>query len=75
MTELVFRDDAYVRSCTARVVAADGRGIVIDTTVALLVQPAMAATCREDEKKQGGAAHVRHLQRLRFGGKMVMLES
>jgi misacylated tRNA(Ala) deacylase len=33
MTELVFRDDAYVRSCTARVVAADERGIRLDRTV------------------------------------------
>ena len=33
MTELVFRDDAYVRSCTARVVAADDKGIRLDRTV------------------------------------------
>jgi misacylated tRNA(Ala) deacylase len=33
MTELVFRDDAYVRSCPARVVAADARGIRLDRTV------------------------------------------
>src|SRR5438105_423205 len=33
MTELVFRDDAYARSCTARVVAADQRGIRLDRTV------------------------------------------
>src|SRR5207244_6954606 len=33
MTELVFRDDAYARSCTARVVAADERGIRLDRTV------------------------------------------
>ncbi len=33
MTELVFRDDAYTRSCTARVVAADERGIRLDRTV------------------------------------------
>src|SRR6266478_1672367 len=33
MTELVFRDDAYVRSCPARVVAADERGIRLDRTV------------------------------------------
>jgi misacylated tRNA(Ala) deacylase len=33
MTELIFRDDAYVRSCTARVVAADERGIRLDRTV------------------------------------------
>jgi misacylated tRNA(Ala) deacylase len=33
MTELVFRDDAYVRSCAALVVAADERGIRLDRTV------------------------------------------
>ncbi len=33
MTELVFRDDAYARSCQARVVAVDGRGIRLDRTV------------------------------------------
>ena len=33
MTELVFRDDAYSRSCAARVVAVDERGIRLDRTV------------------------------------------
>src|SRR3954447_23831783 len=33
MTGLVFRDDAYARSCTARVIAADERGIRLDRTV------------------------------------------
>jgi misacylated tRNA(Ala) deacylase len=33
MTELLFRDDGYVRSCAARVIAADGRGIRLDRTV------------------------------------------
>jgi misacylated tRNA(Ala) deacylase len=33
MTELLFRDDAYARGCTARVVAADDRGIRLDRTV------------------------------------------
>jgi misacylated tRNA(Ala) deacylase len=33
MTELLFRDDGYLRSCTARVVGADGRGIRLDRTV------------------------------------------
>ena len=33
MTELIFRDDAYVRSCEARVTAVDGRGIRLDRTV------------------------------------------
>jgi misacylated tRNA(Ala) deacylase len=32
-TELLFRDDAYVRSATARVVAADERGIELDRTI------------------------------------------
>jgi misacylated tRNA(Ala) deacylase len=33
MTELVFRDDAYARSCASRVVTADARGIRLDRTV------------------------------------------
>jgi misacylated tRNA(Ala) deacylase len=33
MAELVFRDDAYAQSCTARVVAVDERGIRLDRTV------------------------------------------
>jgi misacylated tRNA(Ala) deacylase len=33
MTELLFRDDGYLRSCAARVVAADQRGIRLDRTV------------------------------------------
>lgn len=33
MTELLFRDDAYVRSCETRVIAADTRGIRLDRTV------------------------------------------
>ena len=33
MTALVFRDDAYARSCAARVVAADEKGIRLDRTV------------------------------------------
>jgi len=33
MTELVFRDDAYARSCEARVTGGDARGIRLDRTV------------------------------------------
>jgi misacylated tRNA(Ala) deacylase len=33
MTELLFRDDGYVRSCAAQVVGADARGIRLDRTV------------------------------------------
>jgi misacylated tRNA(Ala) deacylase len=33
MTELLFRDDAYLHSCSAHVVAADERGIHLDRTV------------------------------------------
>jgi misacylated tRNA(Ala) deacylase len=33
MTELLFRDDAYLRSCAAHVVAVDERGIRLDRTV------------------------------------------
>jgi len=33
MTELLFRDDAYLRSCAARIVATDERGIRLDRTV------------------------------------------
>ena len=30
---LIFRDDAYARSCTATVLAVDERGIWLDSTV------------------------------------------
>lgn len=33
MTELLFRDDGYLRSCAARMVAVDERGIRLDRTV------------------------------------------
>jgi misacylated tRNA(Ala) deacylase len=33
MTELIFREDAYARSCPARVTLADARGIRLDRTV------------------------------------------
>jgi misacylated tRNA(Ala) deacylase len=33
VTELVFRDDGYARSCSARVIAVDERGIRLDRTV------------------------------------------
>jgi misacylated tRNA(Ala) deacylase len=33
MTELLFRDDAYACSCTARILGVDGRGIRLDRTV------------------------------------------
>ena len=33
MTELLFRDDGYLRSCTARLIAADERGIRLNRTV------------------------------------------
>ena len=33
MSELLFRDDAYLRSCTARVIGVDERGIRLDRTV------------------------------------------
>src|SRR4051812_17045949 len=33
MTDLVFREDAYARSCAARVAAADTRGIRLERTV------------------------------------------
>ena len=33
MTELIFREDGYARSCSARIVAADERGIRLDRTV------------------------------------------
>jgi len=33
MTELLFRDDGYLRSCAARVVGADAHGIRLDRTV------------------------------------------
>jgi misacylated tRNA(Ala) deacylase len=33
MTELLFRDDAYLQSATAQVVAADARGVQLDRTI------------------------------------------
>ena len=33
MTEILFREDAYLRSCPARVIGADARGIRLDRTV------------------------------------------
>jgi len=33
MTEMLFRDEAYLRSCSARVIGADERGIRLDRTV------------------------------------------
>lgn len=33
MTELVFRDDGYARSCLARIIAVDERGLRLDRTV------------------------------------------
>lgn len=33
MTELLFREDSYLRSCAARVIGVDGRGIRLDRTV------------------------------------------
>ena len=33
MTELLFREDAYLRACPARVIGADGEGIRLDRTV------------------------------------------
>jgi len=33
MTDLLFRDDSYLRSCTARVTEADPRGVCLDHTV------------------------------------------
>tara|TARA_B100000029_G_scaffold180360_1_gene178006 strand:+ start:4199 stop:4909 length:711 start_codon:yes stop_codon:yes gene_type:complete len=33
MTEEIFRDDAYAKSCTANVLEVDGRGVILDRTV------------------------------------------
>lgn len=33
MTEELFRDDSYLKSCAAQVVAVDGQGVVLDRTV------------------------------------------
>src|SRR5436309_2789424 len=33
MTELIFREDGYARSCAARILAVDERGIRLDRTV------------------------------------------
>lgn len=57
VTEPLFTEDAYLRECTARVVAADERGVVLDRTVMYARsggQPGDAGTLRWD----GGEAVV-----------------
>ena len=72
MTELLFRDDAYLRDGTARVVSADERGIVLDRTifyaqgggqvgdVGELVRANGERIAVRDTRK-GDAGHVLHL--------------
>jgi misacylated tRNA(Ala) deacylase len=73
MTELLFRDDGYLRSCIARVIAADERGIRLDCTVFYPTgggQPGDAGVLRlatgqaitvVDTVKGGGTGEVIHI--------------
>ncbi|MGG5808339.1 alanyl-tRNA editing protein [Falsiroseomonas sp. CW058] len=57
MTEALFTEDAYLRDCTARVISADERGVVLDRTVMYARsggQPGDTGTLRWD----GGEAAV-----------------
>jgi misacylated tRNA(Ala) deacylase len=73
MTELLFRDDGYLRFCAARVIAADQRGIRLDRTVFYPMgggQPGDIGVLRlasgqaitiADTVKGGGADEVIHI--------------
>lgn len=73
MTELLFREDAYLRSCPARILAADASGIVLDRTVfypagggqpgdrGMLVAADGAATRILDTVKGAGPDEVLHV--------------
>src|ERR1700754_943818 len=73
MTELVFRDNAYAKSCAATVVAADARGIRLDRTVfyaesggqprdiGVLVPASGAPIVIVDTKKGDGPDDVLHI--------------
>ncbi len=76
MTELLFRDDAYLRSCPARVIGGDERGIRLDRTVfypsgggqpgdsGLLVLSGGAMVAIADTVKGDGADEVVHVPAL-----------
>ena len=61
-TELLFRDDAYLRHCTARVVAADEHGIRLDRTVFYPMgggQPGDRGTLRLEDGRRVAIADTR----------------
>src|SRR6266446_1099200 len=73
MSELLFRDDGYLRSCTARVIEADAQGIKLDRTVfypmgggqpgdtGMLRLPSGRAIAIVDTVKGAGADEVIHV--------------
>src|ERR1700752_5536540 len=73
MTELVFRDNAYAKSCAATVVDADARGIRLDRTVfyaesggqpgdiGVLIPASGAPIVIVDTKKGDGPDDVLHI--------------
>ncbi len=73
MTELVFRDNAYAKSCAATVAAADSRGIRLDRTVfyaesggqpgdiGVLIPAVGAPIVIVDTKKGGGPDEILHI--------------
>ena len=73
MTELVFRDNAYAKSCAATVTAADARGIHLDRTVfyaesggqpgdiGVLIPASGAPIVIVDTRKGDGADDVLHI--------------
>src|SRR6187401_410613 len=72
-TELLFRDDAYAKTATARVVAVDERGIELDRTIfyptgggqqgdsGVLVRPNGERIAIADTRKGDTMDSVRHL--------------
>src|SRR5262244_4418987 len=73
MTELVFRDNAYAKSCAAKVTLADARGIRLDRTVfyaesggqpgdiGVLIPPSGAPLVIVDTKKGDGPDEILHI--------------
>jgi misacylated tRNA(Ala) deacylase len=58
MTELIFRDDAYARSCAARVTGADARGIRLDRTVFYPTGGGQPGDCGTLRLKSGAAIAI-----------------
>ena len=58
MTELLFRDDAYLRSCAARVIGVDERGIRLDRTVFYPQGGGQAGDCGVLRRADGGVVTI-----------------